>query len=48
MNFVNVISEIVGIAPNNPVIEIVASLTYLVIVVCIVSCFFGALFSIFK
>ena len=48
MSFVEVISDIVGTSPNSPVTEIIAGLTYLVIVVCIVSCFFGALFSSFK
>lgn len=48
MSFLEVIVDIVGTPYYSPVTEIVAGLTYLVIVVCIVSCFFGALFSFFK
>ena len=48
MSFVDVIVDIVGTSPTSPVTEIIAALTYLVVVVCIVSCFFGALFSFFK
>ena len=48
MSFVDVVADILGTAPNSPVNDIIAGLTYLVVVVVIVSCFFGALFSLFK
>lgn len=46
--FIEVISDVVGLDPSSATAEIIAGLSYLVILTIIVSCFFSALFSLFR